>query len=350
MRLLFDIVHPAHVHFYRHMLTELSDRGHEWVIASRDKDVTNALLDRMELPYRSVSTAGTSGGLALELARRDLALVRLARDFRPDLILTRNPSGTHVGRVLGIPTVFDTDNGKSAGVHYWAAAPFASVMTTPDCFPDELGRKQVRYPSYKPLAFLHPKRFQPDPDVKQRLGVGSSPYYVIRLVAMAASHDRGESGMPMDTLMKVIDVLSERGRVFISSEAPLSPQLSHLALTTPPHDFHHVLSGATLTIGDSGSVVQESAVLGVPAVFVSSFAGRTPPIDELEHRYRLVRSFVPTDTDAIVRTVESGVVGSEDERRQRWSEMLSDKVDLTSWYLDFIDRVVLSRPKAEQPR
>ena len=36
MRVLFDIVHPAHVHFFKHMLTGLAKRGHETRIVARE--------------------------------------------------------------------------------------------------------------------------------------------------------------------------------------------------------------------------------------------------------------------------------------------------------------------------
>ena len=35
MRVLFDIVHPAHVHFFKHMIWELEKRGHQTRIGRR---------------------------------------------------------------------------------------------------------------------------------------------------------------------------------------------------------------------------------------------------------------------------------------------------------------------------
>lgn len=339
MRVLFDIAHPAHVHFYRHLAGELTHRGHEWRIASRDKDVTNQLLESLGLPYVTASAARSGRvGLASELLERDLALFRIGRDFRPDLILTRNPSGTHAGRLLGIPSVFDTDNGRSAGIHYRAAAPFASVITTPDCFPAGLSRRQIRYPSYKALAFLHPNRFTPDHSVRERLGLGDAErHYIVRTVSMDASHDRGESGMSQDLTRRVIDLLRTQGRVFVSSESPLPTDLESLALPTKAFEFHNALATASLCVGDSGSVAQESALLGVPAVFVSSFAGRTAPLEELEHRYQLVRSFTPQEDPAAMAAIRDFLDTDTGAIQQRRRDLLEDKVDLTSWYVNQVE-------------
>jgi predicted glycosyltransferase len=237
--------------------------------------------------------------------------------------------------------VFDTDNGRSAGVHFWSAAPFATMITTPDCLPSDLGRKQLKYPSYKSLAFLHPDRFTPDHTVRSRLGVSpDEPYFLIRLVSMAASHDTGERGLDLDQVTRIIETLEARGRVFLSSEFDLPSTLSDYKLNTAVSDFHHVVASASLCVGDSGSVVQESALMGVPSVFISSFAGRTAPIEELEHRYGLIRSFHPNDFRRALEVIHR--LRDEDwmEFRARHLAMLDDKVDLTEWYLALLHRLV----------
>lgn len=342
MRILFDIVHPAHVHFYRHMIDHFTARGHELMIASREKDVTIDLLDAFGLKHVSISHVGHNRReLAKELVARDQALFRLAREFRPHVILTRSPSGTHVGRFLGIPTVFDTDNGRSAGIHYWASAPFASRITTPDCFSHRPRTKLVQYPSYKALAFLHPNNFTPDPGVHKDLQLGPTDrYFIVRLVSMGASHDQRETGMSQKLVVGVLDLLKNFGQPFISSESPLPDELLELRLPTRPAAFHDVLASASLCIGDSGSVAQEAALLGVPSIFVSSFAGRTAPINELEERFGLIRSFEPYEGDEALRMTESLMTVDHGEFQRVRSAMLKEKIDLAWWYVRMVERFV----------
>src|SRR5687767_10350819 len=122
MRVLFDIVHPAHVHFFKHMIPALRARGHDTVILARDKDGTCALLDHYGLAYRSVGrpAKGRAAQLA-ELVRRDYELAKLARKFGADAIITRNPAGVQAARLAGTVGVFDTDSGSAVGVHFHAA-------------------------------------------------------------------------------------------------------------------------------------------------------------------------------------------------------------------------------------
>ncbi len=39
MRILVDIGHPAHVHFFKNFIWEMEKRGHEFIVTARDKDV-----------------------------------------------------------------------------------------------------------------------------------------------------------------------------------------------------------------------------------------------------------------------------------------------------------------------
>jgi predicted glycosyltransferase len=39
VRLLFDIGHPAHVHYFRNLVSLLEEGGHEVLVTSREKDI-----------------------------------------------------------------------------------------------------------------------------------------------------------------------------------------------------------------------------------------------------------------------------------------------------------------------
>lgn len=344
MRYLVDIVHPAHVHFYRHMISALHDAGHKTRVVARKKDVTGELLDLYGIAYTSVGEAGGGSRWAqgAELVRRDIQLLRIARSFRPDAVLTRNPSGVQAAKLVsGCRGIFDTDDGRQAGIHYRAAAPFADVITTPDCLPDDLGPKQLRYPSYKVLAYLHPDHFIPDPSVRNLLGVeADEPYFLVRFVSMTASHDRSEAGLDLATKRLIIDRLSERGRVFVSSESALPSEWEHLRFSVPPHRMHDALAGASLVVGDSHTVSAEAAVLGVPSIRVSTFSGRLAPQEEMEHVYGLTFSYTPDQAAVVLDRIDRIL---DDEPPEQWQErrrrLLDDKVDLVTWYLELLERL-----------
>lgn len=344
MHFLFDLSHPAHVHFSKYLLQELEAAGHETMVVARDKDVTVELLEGLDIPHTVVGRAGGGGRLRLasELARRDWHLWRAARTFAPDVIVTRNPAGVQAARLAGVPGVFDTDDGKAVGIHFRAAAPFADVITTPDCIPDDFGEKHVKYPSYKALAFLHPDRFTPDATVLDDLGVGpGQPYSVVRFVALAASHDRGEEGLTPARKRSLIERLAAQGPVFVSSESPLAADLAAFAVPTPPHRFHDVLAHARVCATDGQSVAAEAACLGVPAVRCSTTSGRISYLTEIAERYGLVAEYAPGDGDRAGDRFEDHVERWAMDTDRTWREdararLLADKCDLTSWFADFL--------------
>lgn len=340
MRVLFDVVHPAHVHFSRYLIADLEARGDEARVVARPKDVTTTLLDHYGIPYVTVGRANGNGlfGLATELARRDWALFRIAREFRPDVIVTRNPAGVQAARLARVPGVFDTDDGREVGIHFRAALPFAHVVTTPDCIPDDYGPKHVKYPSYKALAFLHPSRFTPDPSIVDELGVTRDErYFVVRFVAFGASHDRGASGLASAAKRELVARLQRHGRVFLSGETSLPPDLEPLALPTAPHRLHDVLAFAALCVTDGQSMAGEAAVLGVPSIRLASSSGRLAVYRELSTRYGLVFEFRPGQEEQFMAKVDELASDTDGSRwHDRRSRLLEDKCDLTSWLLDLV--------------
>jgi uncharacterized protein len=339
VRVLFDIVHPAHAHFYRHLYARLVDEGHECRVLARNKEVTLELLDDFGIPYETKgSPRRWRIGQAQELASRDLRLYRIGRRFRPDFVLARNPAGIHAARALGAIGVFDTDDGRAAGLVFRLAAPAAHVITTPECIVDDFGAKHLRYPGYKALAFLHPDEFQPDPEVRQRLGVADERFGIVRLTAMDSAHDRNQQGVPRRLARELIGHLERDMRVFVSSEGPLPEEWAHLGFPIAPRYMLDAMAAASIVVGDSGSMIAEAAMLGTPAVFLGSFAHKRTYLVDLETTWGLTRVFLPDEDDEMLATVAEIV--DDPETPAKWQDrrarMLAHTVDVSKWYYDLL--------------
>ena len=77
MRILIDILHPAHVHFFRNFHGEMTGRGHELLITARDKDRSVELLERYGLPYEQISAQRAGGmGMVTEMSSAPARLLR----------------------------------------------------------------------------------------------------------------------------------------------------------------------------------------------------------------------------------------------------------------------------------
>jgi predicted glycosyltransferase len=97
MKILVDVVHPAHVHFFRHAMEQWRQDGDEVLVTARRKDVTLDLLRQMGVEAHELSTAGRGlGGLLREKAGRDFAMARIARKWGAQVLLS--VSGPHSQR------------------------------------------------------------------------------------------------------------------------------------------------------------------------------------------------------------------------------------------------------------
>ncbi len=340
MRILIDILHPAHVHFFRNFHHEMRARGHEILISARRKEIATELLDAYALPYTPISTQRSGAlGLAIEMVWRSLRLIRLARSFRADVLTgIMGPSIAVTGRVLGVPAVvfYDTEFATQSNRFVY---PLAHSVCTPDCYQGEVLGRHVTYAGYHELAYLHPRRFQPDPARLASFGVRSDePYSVVRFVSWEAVHDRRERGLTADEKRKLVSLLEHYGRVLISSEGRLPDDLDDRRITGPIEDIHHLLAHACLVVGESATMSSEAAVLGVPAIYIAT-TGRGYT-DDQEKRYGLVRHFTEERIEAALDAIRGAF---EDERlpetmaRAR-AELLNEKVDVTAWMVAYFER------------
>jgi predicted glycosyltransferase len=60
MKIVVDINHPAHIHFFKNMINQLSVKGHEILLTASDKDISIRLLERFGFPFIKLGSYGTS--------------------------------------------------------------------------------------------------------------------------------------------------------------------------------------------------------------------------------------------------------------------------------------------------
>ncbi len=339
MRILIDIVHPAHVHFFRNAIELWRAAGDEVLITARDKDLAFTLLDLYDLGYENMGKAGT-GTLAVtfELATRCLKLWRLTSRFKPDVMVAiAGPGMAHVGWARGIPALVFTDT-ENAVLSNRITFPFASRIFTPSCYEAQVpAAKHVRYDGYHELAYTHPRRFEPDPEVLATWGLDpGEDFIVVRFVSWGALHDTRDHGFT--DAISLVERLQPFGKVLITSEAPLPPELEPHRIVAEPHLAHHLLAFARLFIGESATMASESATLGTPAIFVStSTRGYT---NEEGSRYGLVHTFsdpVHGQEQAVDKALEILADPAAQEKAERGRQrLLADKIDVTAFLLETV--------------
>ena len=343
MKIFIDIGHPAHVHYFKNFIKLMNDNGHETFVSARDRYPVKELLEAYNIKYYNRGKGKNSmlGKLAY-MIYADFVLWIQAIKFKPDVFISFAAIYvTHVSKIMNKPSIFidDTDNARLNRKFY---IPFATHILTPDVFKFDLGKKHLRFKGYMELAYLHPNYFVSNNNAHEILGIEKDkPYVIIRFVNWQANHDYGHTGISIGNKIKAVKEFSRYAKVFITSEKELPKELESYRINILPHLMHEVISSAKLLYGESATMASESAVLGVPAIFVDN-DGRCYT-DEEEHRYGIVFNFTESETD-VEKSIEKGIsiLKSDlnyDKIRQK---ILSEKISFS----DYLSWVILNYPNS----
>jgi hypothetical protein len=346
MRIMFEIDHPAHVHNFRFTIQHLLAEGNEIKIVAKEKDLSIRLLDRYELPFEKigVSSAGFTGK-ALGLIETDYRLLKIAKKFKPDLLVSRgSPYSAFVSRIVKKPHIAFCDT-EFAWLGWLLAYPFTDVICTPACFRKDLGSKHVRYNGYKELAYLHPKYFHPEPAVLDEQGLDPQDrFFIVRFIAWNAYHDYKLKGIEESKKVDFLRSLEKFGRVIVTAEGKMHRNLDRYRVKVSPEKIHSLLYYSHLYIGEGGTMAAEAAVLGTPAIHIEATSSGQATGDssgnflELRDRYQLLY-FYPSQDPAMAKAIEIlEDRNSKKEWQRRRGELLQEKIDVTAWMTDFINR------------
>ena len=341
MNILIDIAHPAHVHLVRNTYVELTKRGHSVYVTVKNIPSAITLLEKYEIPFTYL------GG------KRDSLIGKAVLQFSYNLkvwwlVITKKINigfGTsvtipHISKLSKMHAVIlddDDDDVEPLFVKY--AHRYADVVLSPNCT-KRLTKKGIPYKGYHELAYLHPNRFTPDASVLKEIGMKEGDiYFVLRFNAFKAHHDIDVKGLSIENKRKLINYLEKKGKVFITTERNIDAEFIKYQLLLSPEKIHSLIYYSTMLIGDSQTMTSEAAVLGIPAVKCNTFAGKLSVPNELENKYQLCYSYLPEQSEDFFTKInellnEANVKLIFSQNRER---MLSDKIDVTAFYVWFIE-------------
>jgi predicted glycosyltransferase len=343
VNLLIDIGHPAHVHLYRNLYSELSSAGHTVSVTVRDIPSARGLLDAYGIPYRVLGTkADKIFGKALKEVVFSLRMTGFILSRKIRIAIGSSVTIAIACRFTPASSIiFDDDDDEVQPFFTRVAHPLALVLVSPDVLKGKRKRSgTIYYPGFHELAYLHPRRFKPDLSVLTELGIQpGEPYFIMRFNVFKAHHDLGETGLSKEQKVRLITLLKEFGRVFITEERDIDPAFSSYKISLSPDKIHSLLYYATLLVGDSQTMTSEAAMLGTPSLRFNTFVGRISYLEELEHKYGLTFGFKPDRFDNMISRIRDLL--SRKDLKEVWREkrdrMLADKIDLIAFMLWFIE-------------
>lgn len=340
MRILIDIGHPGHVHLFKQFAHQMTKNGHTIFFTARDKEFEINLLENEKLEFANIgkhykTKIGKIAGLFLFTIRILLISLR----FKPDIYLSHGSIYTAlVASILRKPNIALEDSGNWEQVRLYL--PFTHTILTSTSFKTLYGPKQIFYPGYHELAYLHPNQFSPDKSVLNELGIKEGEkYFILRFVSWNATHDIGQGGLTYDQKIQLVNLLEKKGKVFISSEGKSAPELQKYDFPLAPHRMHHALAFASMFIGEGATMASESAVLGTLAIYINTI--QRDYLTDLE-KYNLVYNY--SNGSKLLSLVEElSVQNLKDIAAQKHKQMLEDRIDVTAFIIWFVENFPKSK-------
>lgn len=341
-RILLYLGHPAHYHNLKVVAAKLRDSGSEVLFVARQKDVLfdlikNSSIETIFLPARK---SNTKIGLVWNILQREWKMLKIVRQFRPNIMAGTDLVIAHIGKITGIPSVLinEDDLDQIPLFARWAVR-FCDIHLAPAvCRVKGYERQTRHYNSYHELSYLHPDVFTPDKSELSNYIDPEAPYFILRFAQLTAHHDAGKTGISDEIAQQLIELLSPLGRVYITSERPLSEGIEPFRINFPPTLMHHALAYAEMYIGDSQTMAAEAAVLGTPSIRFNDFVGKLSYLNELEERFQLTWGIPANQPDFLIEKTKQLIAdktlkNSLADRRKR---MLSEKENLSELWFQFL--------------
>lgn len=345
MNILIYAGHPAQYHFFKHIIRILKLNGHAVLLLIKTKDVLEDLVIHDGFDYiniQPISRKNNSFSILMASFIRTWKVMRLAIKHKTDVLIGTDSSIAQAGFLTGKQAITTLEDdyeviGRLADLSY----PYTKTILVPTpCSVGKWDSKKIGYEGYMKLAYLHPNRFTPDVQMKNKY-IETDKYCILRLAQLTAHHDTGMKGLNAELVNNLIKIILTKGfQVFISSEAEIDERLVHYQLKINHHDMHHVLAFASLLISDSQSMSVEAAMLGVPSIRFSDFAGRISVLEELEHKYHLTYGVKTNENARLLKLTNMLLTNTEisNQFQEYRQKMLDEKVDVTAFMVWFIEQ------------
>jgi len=343
MNILVDINHPCHIYLFKNFISEMVRRNNHVIITAKENKSILRLLQLNNISY--IGMGHSRDGILFKIIKQfkdSYKISKMSKKFKIDLAIGVSisiPQASLFSKYKSI--MLDDDDDSVVPFSTRFAHPFADCIMSPDVLKGKRKRKDtIYYAGYHELAYLHPNRFTPDPSVLTEVGLRiDDVFFIMRFNAFKAHHDSGAIGLTLDQKLNLVKILSSQGRVFISTERDIEPELLNYQLTVSPDKIHSLLFFATMFIGDSQTMTSEAAVLGVPSIRCNSFVGQIAYLEEEEHKYGLTYGFKPENFALLIVKVHEllKIENLKEKWKFRRQRMLDDKIDVTAFMVWFVE-------------
>ena len=334
MKILIDINHPAHVHYFRNFIKIMENKGHEFLIISRNKEIEHYLLNKYKINFIDRGCGRNSFfKKIIYLVRTNYKIYKIVKRFQPRILLSFDSVYLSLSSIFLNADNIIFDDTEHASIEHLLSFPFAKHIITPDSYILDLGAKHIKFNGFMEQCYLLPKYYQSDINIYDFLNLKKRDRFVLlRFISWNAVHDVGQKGLTLENKRELVENISKYAKVFISSEKELPEDLKKYQIKIPAEKMHNVLNEASLLIGESGTMASECAMLGTPAFFINTLTAGT-----LEEQQDSGLLFMFKSFDGVLNKSIEILSTPKHIFLEKRDLLLKKKIDVTAFMVWFIE-------------
>ena len=273
MKILIDINHPAHVHYFKNLIRIMKTHGHEFIVVNRNDKMINQLLDYYQINHiirnKRPEKKNTIKSL-LYLLGCLYACMKASIIHKPNMYLGFASLPVSISSILFRKPCIILDDTEHNKLNHRLYMPGASAVLTPFYYNIDLGEKQLRFNAYVEQLYMHSHYFAKNETTINEQGVKSDEYVLVRYIAYDAHHDKDVKPLCDEQKKAIIRLLAQKYRVLLSMEKNsqdefYKPYLVHFS----PEKMHDIEAGAKFLVTEGATMASESFVNGVPYVYLN---------------------------------------------------------------------------------
>mgnify|MGYP000194443995 CR=1 FL=1 len=286
MKIWIDVLTPKQALFFGAIAEKLDRHGCSLLVTYREFKETEKLLSYKLLKYSPIKVGVYGGGSLVNKLRcsleRSLQLLPIVREFNPDIVISYcSPEAARVAFGLAKPHYAICDIPQASAV-LKLTLPLSERLYSPWIIPKGAwtkyginSRNIFRYRGLDPIAWLNNYNF--NRSVLEELGIGDSPYIVVRSVEQYASYQLSILNKWVSRIDNWIYSLLRELREYkvvilcryedqVRMFRKLFKEVEQIVVPEEPVDGPSLLKFSSLFIGYGGTMTMEAALLGIPSI------------------------------------------------------------------------------------
>lgn len=345
MKILIDINHPAHVHYFRNFIKEMDNKGHEFCVINRDSKMINDLLDYYGIKHitRNKRTKGNSTFASfINLTTMIIWCIRKSFSFRPDMYIGFGSAVCAITSKLFCKPCIVIDDTEFNSINHKLYMPNIAAVLTPFYFNKQMGdgSKQYRFNGYVEQLYLHSKDYTSNDSILKELDIRPKEYVIMRFSAYDAHHDNNINHFSEKDRIDFVNTIASKYKVLISFEQNNVPEsLKQYSLNISPNKIHDLMAYAKFMVTEGATMASEAFVLGIPYLFI----GSSKPLGNLDYqcKYYPDRAFRTMDKENALDVIKKLMRNSTDVSFNK-KELEKHTIRPTNYLIWFVENYPMS--------